>query len=102
MERQTIAVLILAVALPAFARADDEGRRLTYVCDHGPARVVTYKDDTAQIATPDGDPITLRQRLSAEGFRYAARNRTLRGSGREVTWTAGNHAPVKCRVPDGR
>jgi membrane-bound inhibitor of C-type lysozyme len=89
-------VLVLA---PALAAAQAEERTLTYTCDTGEDLVVTYTDEAAKITVPDGDPIELKQRTAADGFRYADKSRTLRGTGRELTYTAGTHkSPVKCHV----
>ncbi|MBV9537697.1 MAG: MliC family protein [Acidisphaera sp.] len=98
---RNLSIVAVLLALPALAHAeDDPGRKVTYVCERGPDLVITYTDDAARIAVPDGDPIVLKQRLAADGFRYGDKASTLRGRGREVTYANGSKRPVRCRVPD--
>jgi membrane-bound inhibitor of C-type lysozyme len=76
----------------------EDARTVTFTCDRGPPLVVTFGDETASIASPEG-PIVLPQQPSGSGFAYGTPQRQLRGKGREVTYTVGRMVPVICTSP---
>ena len=69
-----------------------------FTCDGGARLSVTFdnKAGVAVVRTQDGGLHVLPRTVSGSGYSYEAEGRTLRGKGREATWTDRNAAPLAC------
>jgi membrane-bound inhibitor of C-type lysozyme len=75
----------------------------TFACDGGARLSVSFdnKAGVAVVRTQAGGFHVLNRTVSGSGYSYEAERRTLRGKGREATWTDSGAAPLACRDQQG-
>lgn len=73
-------------------------RTVHFTCENGPRLTVVFEGNTAIVTPEGGDPITLPQSVTADGFMYMTPQHSLRGKGDDVTWTVGRMVPIQCKV----
>ena len=83
-------------ALVPLGAADAKPIKAKYYCSKGQSLKVVFHANKAVVTPKGGEPITLRQAMTADGFLYAKGKYSLRGRGNKATWTAGKAKPLKC------
>lgn len=78
-------------------RSNDAGRTVAFDCGDGDRISVTFVDDLTRLTDPQGHVHELRQQPAASGIWYEGHGQTLRGKGREMTWSVGRTPPRTCR-----
>ena len=76
------------------------GRTTRYVCS-GDERLTAVFDDrtgSVRVSTDREGPFTLRQSVSASGFRYQGANRTFSGRGDQATYAVGGNLVLRCQA----
>jgi membrane-bound inhibitor of C-type lysozyme len=87
----------IAAALLASGTAH-ASTKAKYDCKGGTTLTVTFKDNKARVTVPGAEPIMLTQALSGDGFLYTKKGYSLRGVGRNATWTPGKGKPLTCKA----
>ncbi|NIJ21033.1 hypothetical protein FHS95_002725 [Sphingomonas naasensis] len=78
------------------------GRSVRYDCD-GRQVTVVFSGGVARVFDGPGSPFVLDRRPVRNGFWYETVTRSIRGSGRTMTYTIGRMAPLQCRkIGSGR
>lgn len=101
-------LFVLVVLAPAMAWAQapppNPPRVVNFVCQGGERLTVTFRGGAARLVDPRGRTFILQQQISGSGIRYAGQGQTLRGKGREMTWTPDRGRPRNCltRLPRRR
>ena len=92
-----VIVAVAAVALFAAGPAA-ASTKAKYDCKGGATLTVVFKDNKARVTVPGAEPIMLTQALSGDGFLYTKKGYSLRGVGRNATWTPGKGKPLTCKA----
>ena len=97
---RSLAVASLAISAPLPAgNADAAGAqpiKAKYVCNKGQSLKVVFRGSKAIVTPKGGKTVTLRQAMTADGFRYSKGKYSLRGRGSDATWTTGRGRPLGC------
>jgi hypothetical protein len=86
------ATLILAGCLSG----GPQTRRAEFICQGGERVTVVFQPNTARIISTD-PPVVMDRRRTRTGFWFASNQNSIRGSGREMSWTRGFGMPLRCR-----
>ncbi|NIJ18747.1 hypothetical protein FHS95_000416 [Sphingomonas naasensis] len=71
--------------------------RVTNACDRAPGIIVVYAGDSARIVTPASDAeVVLPRKPTASGFWYESPTHSIRGKGKQITYTVGRMIPMTC------
>lgn len=91
-----------AAALVGGCMAGSSGGSVRYSCDGRQVSVV-FSGGVARVFDGPGSPFVLDRRRARNGFWYESATRSIRGSGRTMTYTIGRMAPMHCRkIGSGR
>lgn len=72
-------------------------KRVAYACDRAPGIIVIYAGDTARIVGPgSNEEILLQRRPSGSGFWFESPTHSVRGKGKQITYTVGRMVPMTC------
>jgi hypothetical protein len=98
------ATLMGAAFLALAGCASSGGRqtsRVDYVCDNGERVTVVFQPNTARIISVQ-PAVEMQRQRTASGFHFASAQNSIRGQGRQMTWTRGFAAPLNCREVNRR
>jgi membrane-bound inhibitor of C-type lysozyme len=99
---RSLAVASFAMSvLVSAATADAAGAKpikAKYFCSKGQSLKVVFQGSKAIVTPKGGKTVTLRQTMTADGFRYSTGRYSLRGRGDDATWTTGRGKPLGCHA----
>ena len=93
-----IAIATVAAAALLAAGTAHASTKAKYDCKGGTTLTVVFKDSKARVTVPGAEPIMLNQAVSGDGFLYTKKGYSLRGVGRQATWTPGKGKPLTCKA----
>lgn len=95
-----LAALAVAACQTPCPGAVDEVRTVNYRCEDGSTIGVTFAAENATIVQEGYTTLTLPERISASGYRYAENGAELRGRMNENHWTRPGAAETVCTLSE--
>jgi len=103
--KSALSAILMGAAFLALAGCALPGGRQTSrvdnVCDNGERVTVVFQPNTARIISVQ-PAIEMQRRRTGSGFHFATAQNSIRGQGRQMTWTRGRAAPLRCREVNRR
>lgn len=93
-----VAVLVLSGCQTPCPAPSVEARELRYRCEDGSELHVTFSAEQAVIEQEGYTTLTLPERISGSGFRYADNGAELSGRMGQSVWTRPGAAETACNV----
>lgn len=103
--KSVVSTTLMGAAFLTLAGCVSSGGRQTsrvdYVCDNGERVTVVFQPNTARIISVQ-PPVEMPRQRTASGFHFATAQNSIRGQGRQMTWTRGFATPLQCREVNRR